>query len=154
MRQRYFTLAEANALVPHLRRRVERMMQLSAHLRLNPEGQSAPTPPGTPWLVDPVLAAWDAPDDEKTRAIVAGLYETLSEELARLEKLGVEVKDLGVGLVAFPSYLDGSTEVRLSWKVSEVEVSHFCPSQGGLRQRRAIDGQSFLAERSRGDLRD
>lgn len=149
MRQRYFTLAEANELLPALRPRVERMMQLSAHLRLNPEGQSVPTPPGTPWLADPVQAAWEAPDSEHTRAIAAGLYETLSDEIARLERLGVQVKDLGVGLLAFPSLLDGDKEVALSWKVNEPEVGHFCPSQGGLRQRRAIEGQAFHSARSR-----
>lgn len=149
MRQRYFTLAEANSLLPALRHRLERMMQLSAHLRLNPEGQSAPTPPGTPWLADPVQAAWEAQDTEHTRAIAAGLYETLSDEIARLERLGVQVKDLGVGLLAFPSLLDGQKEVALSWKVNEPEVGHYCPRQGGLRSRRAIAGQEFHSQRSR-----
>jgi hypothetical protein len=131
------------------------MMQLSAHLRSSSEGeQQAPTPPGTPWLADPVLAAWQAMDPEKARALSACLYETLSEELKTLEQAGVEVKDLSVGMVAFPTLLEGTTEVILSWKVSEPEVQFFCPT-GNQRSRRPIDGQRFLAEpASSGQLRE
>jgi hypothetical protein len=59
-----------------------------------------------------------------------------------------------VGMVAFPSLLDGDKEVALSWKVSEPEIGHFCASQGGLRQRRAITGQEFHSAPARGDLRE
>src|SRR3954470_16349804 len=111
VRKRYFTLTQANALIPRLRPRIERMMQLSAHLRSNAEGGKTLTPPGTPWLADPVVAAWQAPDPEKTRVLTASLYETLSQELKLLEGLGIEVKDLSTGLLDFPSLLDGRTEV-------------------------------------------
>jgi hypothetical protein len=143
--KRYFTLAEANAEIARVRPRLLCMMQLSAHLRANAEGDPAPTPPGTPWLADPVLAAWQAMDPEKVRALSACLYETLSEQLKALEHAGIEVRDLSVGLVAFPSLLEGTTEVVLSWKVSEPEVRFFCPT-GNQRSRRPIDGQRFLAE--------
>jgi hypothetical protein len=143
--KRYFTLAEANAQIPHVRPQLLCMMQLSAHLRSSAEGTPAPTPPGTPWLADPVLAAWQALDPEKARALSACLFETLSEQLKALEQAGIEVKDLSVGLVAFPTLLEGTTEVILSWKVSEPEVRFFCPT-GNQRSRRPIDGQRFLAE--------
>ena len=145
VRKRYFTLAEANAQIALVRPRLLCMMQLSAHLRSSSEGEQAPTPPGTPWLADPVLAAWQAMDPEKVRALSACLYETLAAELKGLEQLGVEVKDLSVGLIAFPSLLEGTTEVQLSWKVSEPEVRFYCPT-GNQRARRPIDGQHFLAE--------
>ena len=103
VRKRYFTLAQANALLPKVRARLSRMMQLSAHLRAGGETGQVPTPPGTPWLADPVVAAWDAPDAEKASALTTGLYETLSQELRGLEALGVEVKDLTIGLVDFPT---------------------------------------------------
>jgi hypothetical protein len=102
VRKRYFTLAEANAQVGRVRSRIMCMMQLSAHLRASSEGEPSPTPPGTPWLADPVVAAWQAQDPERVRALAACLYETLSQELKALESVGIEVKDLGVGLVGFP----------------------------------------------------
>jgi hypothetical protein len=154
VRKRYFTLAEANAQIERVRSRIMCMMQLSAHLRSSSEGEQSPTPPGTPWLADPVVAAWHAQDPEKGRALAACLYETLSAELKAIEQLGIEIKDLGIGLVAFPSLLDGAAEVSLSWKVSEREVSYFCPP-GNQRGRRPIEGQQFLAERSpSGQLRE
>jgi hypothetical protein len=154
VRKRYFTLVEANAQIARVRPRLLCMMQLSAHLRSSSEGEQAPTPPGTPWLADPVLAAWQAMDPEKARALSACLYETLSEELKALEQAGVEVKDLSVGMVAFPTLLEGTSEALLSWKVSEPEVQFFCPT-GNQRNRRPIDGQRFLAEpATSGQLRE
>jgi len=145
VQKRYFTLAEANAEIARIRPRLLRMMQLSAHLRSASDGDQAPTPPGTPWLADPVLAAWQGMDPDKVRALSACLYETLSEQLKAFEQAGIEVRDLSVGLVAFPSLLEGTAEVALSWKVSEPEVQFYCPT-GNQRSRRPIDGQRFLAE--------
>jgi hypothetical protein len=146
VRKRYFTLAQANALLPKVRTRLSRMMQLSAHLRSGGEAGQVPMPPGTPWLADPVVAAWDAPDAEQASALTTGLYETLSQELRGLEALGVEVKDLTIGLVDFPSLLDGKSEVYLCWKIDEKSVGHYHPLHGGFRSRKPIDGHTFLAE--------
>jgi hypothetical protein len=155
VRKRYFTLAQANALLPQVRARLSRMMQLSAHLRSGGDGGTTPTPPGTPWLADPVLAAWDAPDPEVARAVTASLYETLSHELRGLESLGVEVKDLTIGLVDFPSLLDGASEVFLCWKIDERAVGYYHPVQAGFRQRKPIEGHTFLAAPAApGQLRD
>lgn len=154
VRKRYFTLVEANAQLARVRPRILCMMQLSAHLRSSSEGELSPTPPGTPWLADPVVAAWQAQDQERSRALAACLYETLAEELKAIEHLGIEVKDLSIGLIAFPSLLEGSKEVLLSWKVAEADVRFFC-SKTNQRNRRPIEGQRFLAKpTSRGQLRE
>jgi hypothetical protein len=155
VRKRYFTLAQANALLPKVRSRLSRMMQLSAHLRSGGEAGQVPTPPGTPWLADPVIAAWDAPDADKASALTAGLYETLSQELRALEAMGVEVKDLTIGLVDFPSLLDGESEVYLCYKLDEPGIGFFHPVHTGYRSRKPIEGHVFLAEPSQaGQLRD
>jgi hypothetical protein len=155
VRKRYFTPTQANALIPRLRPRVERMMQLSAHLRSNADGGKTPTPPGTPWLADPVVAAWQAPDAEKSRVLAASLYETLSQELKQLEALGVEVKDLSIGLLDFPSLLDGTTEVLLCWRLDEREIRFFHTTSAGIRGRKPIEGHTFHSEPSpTGQLRE
>lgn len=154
VRKRYFTLTEANAQLGRVRARLLCMMQLSAHLRMSSEDEQAPTPPGTPWLADPVVAAWQAQDPDRRRALAACLYETLSEQLKELEYAGIEIKDLSLGLVAFPSLLDGTSEVLLSWKMSEPEVRFFCPA-GNQRGRRPVEGHEFLGTPSaRRQLRD
>jgi hypothetical protein len=145
------------------------MMQLSVHLRSSGDGSSAdnlsslvrpgaqfdtPTPPGTPWMADPVLAAWQANDPEQGRALAAGLYETLSEELKGVETLGAEVKDLSIGLTVFPSFLDGN-EVLLAWTVADLEIRTYYTPQGGYRQRKPVDGRTFTAVRTpAGQLRE
>jgi hypothetical protein len=124
------------------------MMQLSVHLRSNTDGNASATPPGIPWMADPVVAAWHADDPEKGRALAACLYETLSQELKGIESLGAEVKDLSIGLTVFPSYLEGISEVLLAWTVSEPEIRAYYTLQGGYRQRKPVDGRTFTATRS------
>jgi hypothetical protein len=155
VRKRYFTLAQANALLPGVRARLTRVMQLSAHLRSGGDGDLTPTPPGTPWLADPVLAAWGAPDPEEASVVTNGLTDALNEQVRALEALGVELKDLTIGLVDFPSFLDGTTEVYLCWKLDERSVGYYHALHTGFRQRKPIDGHVFLSEpASSGQLRE
>jgi len=135
------------------------MMQLSVHLRSSPDGNSTgnitPTPPGTPWMVDPVVAAWHANDPEQGRALAACLYETLSHELKGIEALGAEVKDLSIGLTAFPSYMDGHAEVLLAWTVTEKEIRTYYAAHNGYRHRKSVEGKTFTAARTpAGQLRE
>lgn len=114
-----------------------------------------PMPPGTPWMADPVLAAWKVEDPEAGRALATCLYETLSQELKGIEALGAEVKDLSIGLTVFPSFLDGSTEVLLAWTISEPEVRAFYTPQAGYRHRKPVDGRTFTDVRTpAGQLRE
>jgi hypothetical protein len=167
VRKRYFTLAQANSLISRVRPRIERMMQLSVHLRStvvdDPRGgttresarELTPTPPGTPWMADPVVAAWQAPEPEKGRDVAACLYETLSQELKGIEALGAEVKDLSIGLTVFPSYLEGNTEVLLAWTVADAEIQSYYAPHSGFRGRKSVEGRSFTATRTpAGQLRE
>jgi len=96
-----------------------------------------------------------SPDAEKASELTAGLYETLSQELRALESLGVEVKDLTMGLVDFPSLLEGTNEVFLSWKLGETQVGFYHPVHTGFRSRKPIESHVFLAEPvASGQLRD
>jgi hypothetical protein len=107
-----------------------------------------PTPPGTPWMADPVIAAWQAPEPENGRAVAACLYETLSQELKGVEALGAEVKDLSIGLTVFPSFLDGSTEVVLAWTVADREIRSYYAPHSNYRTRKPVDGRRFTAVRT------
>jgi len=184
VRKRHFTLAQANSLISRVRPRVERMMQLSVHLRAGDlragdacvggarvgdaragaddaagdfMHDAMPASPDTPWMIDPVVTAWQdtASDSENGQALAACLYETLSEELRGIEKLGAEVKDLSVGLTVFPSFLDGNTEVLLAWTVTDAEIRTFYTPQGGFRTRKSVEGCWFTDGRTpAGQLRD
>jgi hypothetical protein len=163
VRKRYFTLAQANSLIARVRPRIERMMQLSVHLRSTVVEERAPdaaheaaeitreitpTPPGTPWMADPVVAAWQATEPEKGRALAACLYETLSQELKVVEGLGAEVKDLSIGLTVFPSFLEGNTEVLLAWTVADREIHAYYATHTNYRNRKPVEGRTFTASRN------
>lgn len=72
-------------------------------------------------------------DLEKDIGVLQGYVE-------ELEGLGVEIKDLGKGLVDFRSLMEGR-EVYLCWLLGEEEVSHWHELDAGFAGR-----QSLLAE--------
>ena len=131
----------------------------------------------TTLLIDPAVGAFQGPDfsptdlrasdlheselhgsDEDTDdrgELTACLYEMISEELRGIERLGAEVKELGIGLTVFPSFLDGSVEVLLAWTVAETEVRSFFTPQGGYRTRKSVEGCRFTDGRTpAGQLRE
>lgn len=116
--KRYFTVAEANALIPALEVRFSKVMQLRAQLRS---------------AYDALVAAGEAPTAEtlerrdgtvevrKLRGRFRALLEALTEELAAVEGLGVAVKDLDLGLCDFLGEREGR-EVWLCWQYGEKSV--------------------------------
>lgn len=148
MRNRFFTLAEANALLSRVRPRLERMMQISAQIRTDSQGGATAMPPGTPWMADPVVAAWQAQDSDAGTRLSAALDALLSHEKRALNELGVEIRDLGLGLVEIPSLLEGTTEVLLCWTLGEREISCYRLPHTSYRTRKSIEGLRFSADRS------
>ncbi len=117
--KRYFTVAEANALIPALEVRFGKVMQLRAQLRA---------------AYDALVAAGETPTAEtlerhdgpaevrKLRGRFRALLEALTDELSAVEGLGVAVKDLDLGLCDFLGERDGR-EVWLCWQYGEKSVS-------------------------------
>lgn len=117
---RWFTLAEARALLPlvadrmaALQRRYARYRHVNAALREGPR--------------DPARA------EELLR-----LRREIEAGLAELEALGVEVKGLDQGLVDFPALRDGAP-VHLCWKVGEPTLAWWHPTETGFAGRAPID---------------
>jgi len=148
VRKRRFTLAEANALLERVRPRLQRMMQFSAQIRTEDQGAMTALPPGTPWMADPVVAAWQAQDSEAATRLSEALDLLLAHEKRALNELGVEVRDLGLGLVEMHSLLEGTTEVLLCWTLGEREITSYRLPSGSYRARKAVEGQRFSADHS------
>lgn len=82
---------------------------------------------------------------EKVAEIKSGRehsVEQLKQALAEIEKSGVLVKDLDVGLLDFPTMLDGA-EVYLCWKLGEPSIRFWHSTTEGFAGRKQID-QDFL----------
>src|SRR5215475_1346994 len=116
--KRYFTVAEANALVPALEVRFGKVMRLRAQLRAAYDALDAVGEPPTAES----LERRDGPEEmRKLRGRFRALLEALTEELAAVEGLGVAVKDLDLGLCDFLGRHDGR-DVWLCWQYGEKQI--------------------------------
>ena len=67
----------------------------------------------------------------------------LKEILDEMSELGVQIKDLDIGLIDFPTLYRGE-EVLLCWKLDENDIEYWHSLDDGFRGRRPID-REFLA---------
>jgi hypothetical protein len=132
--KRYFTVAEANGLVPALEVRFGKVMQLRGQLRTAYEAleQLGETPTAES------LERSDGPDEvRRLRGRFRALLEALTEELAAVESMGVAVKDLDLGLCDFLGQRDGR-EVWLCWQYGEKRVGFWHELESGFASRQPL----------------
>jgi hypothetical protein len=130
----YFTVAEANALVPALEVRFGKVMQLRAQLRHAYEALD--TAGETPTAES--LERTDGPMEIRAlRGRFRALLEALTEELAAVEGLGVAVKDLDLGLCDFLGEREGR-DVWLCWQYGEKSVAHWHELNEGFGGRHPL----------------
>jgi hypothetical protein len=60
------------------------------------------------------------------------------DTLAEINAIGVQVKDLDIGLLDFPCRMNGEI-VLLCWKMGEPTISHWHSTEDGYAGRRPID---------------
>ena len=60
------------------------------------------------------------------------------DALAEIDSVGVQVKDLGIGLLDFPCQVEGQT-ILLCWKLGEKSITHWHGAQEGFAGRKPID---------------
>jgi hypothetical protein len=130
----YFTVDEANALVPALEVRFGKVMQLRGQLRTSYDALERAGEPPTAES----LERRDGPDElRKMRGRFRALLEALTEELAAVEALGVSVKDLDIGLCDFLGEREGR-DVWLCWQYGEKAVAFWHEMDAGFGGRRPL----------------
>jgi len=60
------------------------------------------------------------------------------DALAEIDSIGVQVKDLDIGLLDFPCQVDGRI-VLLCWKLGEKAITHWHGTEEGFAGRKPID---------------
>lgn len=128
---RSFSLAEANALIPSLDQTFRRLEALRKEIgaranELERLGVSALLHEGP-----------EPPEVVERRRILRERVGEFQSEMDKIEELGGILFDLDLGLVDFPSRLDGR-EVLLSWQFGEPAVIHYRTPGAELRERRRI----------------
>jgi hypothetical protein len=132
MAQRYFTAEEANALLPEVRPAAEAMVEHRRAMQAAAAKRAE--------LGERISGNGGDFDPQEPRALqeqVEREANALEEAVARLQRLGVLVKDLDVGLVDFPALRDGE-EILLCWQVGEEAVAHWHGLEEGFAGRKAL----------------
>jgi hypothetical protein len=126
---RTFTVNEANAEVPRLDGLIERLQRGALVL----ERERAA------WVAGHEGADVSADVLVRERPEARAAAEDLSGVVAEFERLGVQLKDLELGLVDFPSE-QGGEPVLLCWQYGEPEVAYWHGTDEGFARRRPLTG--------------
>ena len=146
--QRYFTVTEANALLPALEVRFQRILQLrsrmrEAHEKLQSMGEmpgpeEAPQARGASRGDSNIDDGTGSPEVRAARGRFRAFVEALTEEVRAIEQLGVSIKDLDTGLCDFLALREGR-EVWLCWRLGEKRVDHWHDLTAGFAGRQLLD---------------
>ena len=78
---------------------------------------------------------------ERTKA-----EQRIKDTLAEIDSIGVQVKDLEIGLLDFPCEVEGQI-VLLCWKLGEKSITHWHGTQEGFAGRKPIDQRIARAKK-------
>ncbi|AOM83022.1 DUF2203 domain-containing protein [Salisediminibacterium beveridgei] len=132
--KKYFTLEEANQLIPVLEKEMDALRNLNHEFQtkvnqLNKSGSAK--------------SAQSNLDDQSQEVFIAESKLEFIEIQARLhvqniEQHGCLLKDVEVGLVDFPALIDGE-EILLCWKYGEKEIAHYHGADDGYKGRKPLE---------------
>ncbi len=142
---RFFTLQQAEKLLPEVESALREAMALKAEYQQAVDAWQSSSRRiammgGT--QVDPSKSL----DQKQQREAHA---HRLKAAIEKIQDIGCVVKDLDIGLIDFPTMLNG-VEVYLCWKMGEAAIQFWHGVDEGFRGRKPIDAD-FLAHH-RGEL--
>lgn len=120
MATRYFSLAEAEELLPLVRAAMAQLASL--HSRLASEIAEHPIPPHT--------------DGFRSDAAFL-LNHQMHRVMQWLQRTGVQIKGISPGLVDFPARV-GDRDVLLCWRAGEDHVAWYHDPEAGFAGRRPV----------------
>ena len=113
-RNKLFTLAEANALIPQMELTMERMQRIS--MRVREEIEVLARERG-----EQILPELSMQQVLRWKPSLRPLFEELAQAVQDIEQHGCFFKGLELGLVDFPSRL-GDEVVELCWQLSLIHI--------------------------------
>jgi hypothetical protein len=82
----------------------------------------------------------------RRRADRAKAEQGAKDALAEIDSIGVQVKDLDMGLLDFPCEVEGQV-ILLCWRLGEKSITHWHGTQEGFAARKPIDERISRAKR-------
>lgn len=142
---RFFTLRQAEQMLPEVESAIRDAISLkSEYQQAEAEWQGFSR---RVTILGGVLVDHSQLRQQKDRR--ESIAQQLKEVLEKINEYGCVVKDLDIGLIDFPTQLNGE-EVYLCWKLGEPGIQFWHGVHEGFRGRKPID-QEFL-EHHCGDL--
>jgi hypothetical protein len=132
--ERTFTLDEAQSLLPVLESLLKKAIEGKQRLQeIAEESQELATRIllSGGFLVDMTAAKARKEREQRT---LQGVKDAVSEIIS----IGVQVKDLDIGLLDFPCLVDGET-ILLCWKLGEEKIGYWHNLTEGFKGRKPID---------------
>ena len=133
-KQKTFTLDEATTLLPVLRALLKRAMEGK---RLIEDVEKELQDVKHRILLSGGLLI-DIPEMARRRAARDKALQDIKDALAEIDAIGVQVKDLDIGLLDFPCVVDDDI-VLLCWKYGEEKIQFWHGLEEGFRGRKPID---------------
>lgn len=137
MSKKYFTIEQANDLIPTLEFKLPKLLQVKKELAayitsLVEKGIN----------IEDLLAMTGVLDDELLgmKAALERLGLMLQGELADIQSLGCVVKDMDLGLIDFYAIMEGA-EVFLCWQLGEKSIRYWHGVEEGFSNRRLLFGE-------------
>jgi len=143
-KQKTFTLEEAHTLLPVLRSLLKRSMDGKQLIELvEKELQD---------LKHRILLSGglmvDVPAVARRRAERDKALQEIKDALAEIDSIGVQVKDLDIGLLDFPCAVDDEI-VLLCWKYGEEKIEFWHGMEEGFRGRKPIDARILRGKKEK-----
>jgi len=146
MGDRTFTLEEAQGLLPVLESLLKRALEGKKLIEtIDGEFQELSHRIFLEGGVLLRVGQWSARKAEREKAMQA-----VRDSLAEIDAIGVQVKDLDIGLLDFPCRV-GEQIILLCWKLCEARITHWHGTEEGFAGRKPIDATIANAGKPRVD---
>ena len=120
------TLAELGPILSTLVEQREQLVRLRDHVLANSASGGAPE--GGPAIAD---------DLKYTRLRILGLIDQMTAGVARIDELGIALRDIPTGLVDFPALVNGR-QIWLCWRAEEDAIHFWHDLDAGVAGRRPL----------------
>lgn len=135
MTRKYFTLKEANALLPSIRADLEALQRIKRALehklltlqKLKAQGfEHSGHSERDPYF--------------ELESQIEFLQLEARMHISSIHRKGAELKDIDIGLVDFPAFVDGR-EVLLCWRLGEEKIGFYHGREEGFMGRKPIEDE-------------
>jgi hypothetical protein len=124
--KKYFTVEEANRLIPQMKTMIEQLRQGRQHmLKHRPTAEAV------------AQQAGGNGGGGEAGAYLSDYSRTFARGLAQLQAMGILLKDLERGLIDFPHQREGR-EVYLCWKYGEERIAYWHETDSGYGGRQPL----------------